>query len=92
MTEDQKATLMAYYAVAGTESGRIMIEDMRSSFVELQNPALLEELAAIPHPYRAYVEQGMGLAVRKVEGVIALAEHCLQHGFPTDDEETPDET
>jgi len=82
---------LAYLDVAESGSGKLVMEDMRTSFIELGSEALLEELEQFPHPYRAYVEKGMAMVVHKMEATVKTAEHYQLHGFPDDDREVNDD-
>lgn len=86
MSKEREQIFEAYLDVSSTGSGRIMLEDMRRAFIELNDPALMAELDEIPHPYRAYIEQGMRMTVQKIEGTIALAEQYRIDGYPQEDD------
>lgn len=86
MDDATRNVLMAYHDVVNSGSGRIVMADLQSSFVDRQNEALAEELAEIPHPFREYVYRGLTMAVQKIEGAAALCAHYLEVGFPTQED------
>ncbi|WP_435310650.1 hypothetical protein [Primorskyibacter sedentarius] len=82
LTPEQEALLMAYLDVSMGGSGRMIIDDMRHSFIErgsAENEAELDEL--YPHPYRAYVEIGERRVVQKILAAIAYAQQVQQMKF-----------
>lgn len=92
---DVIALLEAYLDALGGRSGQMVLADLRSNFSDLRNSALVEELAEIPHPFRAYVEKGLRMAVDKIEGVIVYAEQVRAAGYTAtteDDDDNPIES
>lgn len=60
LTEDERQFLEACYRMAESDDGGYVLDTMERLFIGLHSSALLEELAEdVPHPYRAYLIQGM---------------------------------
>jgi len=73
MSPEEKDLLQSYLLFKNG-SGYLVYEDLRRTFKELENESVLEELEEIPHPYRAYVERGMAMVIRKIDLTMKLAE------------------
>lgn len=84
---DPETVLSAYVAAFRSPDGEIVLDDLRQSFVNLDNPGIVDELKEYPHPYRAYIEKGMRIVIEKIDAGIALGEALK--GI-IDDDEQPD--
>lgn len=74
MQPDERENLGRIYAdVFGSPNGRLVLEDMERVYRDRQSASVEDELAGIPHPFRAYYAEGQRSVVMALRALVEAA-------------------